>query len=171
RRIEPSMKGDPGQLELYLDAFSREFVEDRRLFAASFQARRRDDRTIELSGFAEYAEHRQAIVRFLRQLGFDRIDDQIIALPDTSLRDHVVGFVSADRAFVYDKTAPPRETVTECLRDEPVFLLRKIDGHYLIHCADGYLGYISTDAVRPADREEFASRLSRLDKTQTRQTV
>src|SRR5262249_19073444 len=61
QRIEPSAKGDPERLDFYVDAFQHEYVQDPRLFAATFHAMPRENRAVELTGQVEYSELRQAL--------------------------------------------------------------------------------------------------------------
>src|SRR3954471_22411762 len=43
KKIEPSGVGDPARLDVYLDFFKREFVEDPRIFAVDISAERSAD--------------------------------------------------------------------------------------------------------------------------------
>lgn len=170
RQIEPSGKGDIARLDDYVAFFKREFIEDPRMFAFDVSATQRAD-GISVSGFVEFAEHATALAGFLHRLGFKTDHTKLETLPRADLLNAPAGLVSVDRAFVFDRVEKPRETVTECLRDEHVFLLDVSDGHYLVHCADGYVGYLPKDAVTPVDLKTLASRLTQFGNEPNRQTL
>ena len=65
-------------------------------------------------------------------------------------RDHV-----ADRAFVYDKPDGPRETLTECVKGDGVFVLKATDSAVLCHAPSGYVGYIDAKNVKLVDGSAF----------------
>jgi cell wall-associated NlpC family hydrolase len=161
RKIEPDLKGDPSRLPVYLEFFKREFVKDPRLFAFNATIEPRDG-TIRITGNAEYREHQQAIERLLRTLGFDRIDNSIDQLPATDLGEQRFAFVIANHAPLLDRPQTPHEQVSDCLKDEPLFLLRKSSSDagdfFLCHNIEGYVGYVAAKDVHVVDQAEFVSR-------------
>jgi cell wall-associated NlpC family hydrolase len=161
RRIEPDLKGDVSRLAVYVDFWKRESVRDPRLFAADVSARIGHDQTIELRGFVENRAHAHSLELLLRTLGFKKIDNQIEALADSAM---CFGVVISARAFVYDRVAEPRESVTQVLAGEPVFILRSTDdGYCWIHGADGYVGFVQASQLKQIGREELTALLRRPD--------
>jgi hypothetical protein len=159
RTVQPDGVGVPERLPHYLALFRREFVEDPRQFAIDVRATTDDTGRVVLTGHLEYAEHRRALATFLGHLGFRDLDDRIELLPAGSLGEAPVAIVSAERAFLYGAPRPPRETLSEVVRGEPVFLLRDAgSGTFLAHAADGYVGYLDAAAVERVDAEAFVRR-------------
>lgn len=161
RKVEPSLKGDASRLPIYLDLFKREFVEDPRTFAVDLSAEVSADGIVKVAGRFEFDEHRRSLGEFLKMLGFDADLSALELMPLASLGDQRFAVVRADRAFVYDKPTAPRETLTEALRGDGLFLLAPAaDNHYLCHAADGYVGYVSGDALERMSGERFDSEMS-----------
>jgi cell wall-associated NlpC family hydrolase len=155
-KIEPSLKGDPSRAPLYLELFKREFVEDTRTFAFDVSGAAGSGGRIVLSGHVEFPEHRQALATFFERLGL-AIDDQTELLPSAKLGEKRFGVVTAPRTFVRDRpTGERRETLTECVKDDVVFLLKDAEGGQLLcHAPDGYVGYVAAADVRRIDGSEF----------------
>ena len=158
-KAEGGQRGNPARLSHYLDVFKREVVKDARLFAFDVRARTAADGAgaIVLEGFIEYVEQRDALLSFLRALGFDRIDDHIeTATEAVAPGASRLGLVTSPRAFLFDRTATPRETVSECTIGEAVYLLSdEQDGHFLCHAGDGYVGYVGAGHVLRVDQRAF----------------
>ncbi len=156
RRIEPSLKGNPGRLPQYIDLFKREFVEDPRTFAFDVTALPDRDGGVALFGRLEFEEHRRSLNEFLKHLGFADVRDELTLLPAAELGEQKFAVVRADRTFVYDKPAAPRETLTESLKGDGLFLLAPADNHHVLcHAADGYVGYVALDAIERMTGEQF----------------
>jgi cell wall-associated NlpC family hydrolase len=156
-KIEPSLKGDPARLPLYLELFKREFVEDTRTFA--FDVTGEGDQAsgkVILTGHIEFREHKDALARFLGHLGLS-IDDRTELLPSTTLGEKRFGLISVPRTFVKDRpTGDGRETLTECVAGDVVFLLKEAaGGQLLVHAPDLYVGYVAAADVRRIDAREF----------------
>ncbi|HTL30307.1 MAG TPA: C40 family peptidase [Tepidisphaeraceae bacterium] len=153
KKIEPSGVGDPARLDVYLEFFKREFVEDPRMFAIDIKAERQTDGTIALHGYVEYDEHRAAVESFLKQLGFAKIVNGISLLPDAP----ETGFgIVKSATFVVDRTTTPRENMTQCLPGDRIYILRTtMDDCYLIHAADGYVGYVLAKDVERVEAAKF----------------
>jgi cell wall-associated NlpC family hydrolase len=161
RKIEPSLKGDLSRLPQYLELFKREFVEDVRTFAIDLRATPTPDGVVNVSGRVEFDEHRRALGDLMGALGFATDLSRVELMPLASLGELKFAVVRADRAFVYDKPTAPRETLTESLRGDPLFLLAPAENnHYLCHAADGYVGYVSSDAIERMTGEGFDSEMN-----------
>lgn len=156
RKVEPSLKGDPARLPLYIELFKREFVEDPRTFAIDLTALPDRDGGIALFGHVEFEEHRRSLVEFLNHLGFLNVRDVLSVMPSRMLGENQYAVVRADRAFIHSKPTGPRETLTEALKGDGLFLLAPADdAHFLCHAADGYVGYVSGDALERMTGEQF----------------
>lgn len=160
RKVEPSLKGDPARLPIYIELFKREFVEDPRMFAIDLSATPLDERRVAVTGWIEFEEHRRSLAELLRHLGFVADLSGVSTYPAAALGEQKFAVVRADRAFVYDKPTAPREPLTESLSGDGLFLLAPADnGHFLCHAADGYVGYVSGDAIERMTGEQFDSAL------------
>jgi cell wall-associated NlpC family hydrolase len=157
RKIEPDLKGDISRLPVYLDFWKRESVRDPRLFPVDVSMKGTDDGAVVLSGFVEYPQHTLSLQMLLKTLGFKKIRQQIVVVSDQP-STVAGGIVCKPHTFVYDRTGSPRESVTELLFGEPVFILRRVDDQYQylwVHASDGYVGYVSAGDVNIIDRGAF----------------
>ena len=157
-KIEPSLKGDPSRAALYLELFKREFVEDPRTFAFDVSGSPDPSGTIVLSGHVEFDEHKQALAAFFQHLKL-KIDDRTELLPSAKLGEKRFAVVTAPRTFIKDRPiGEGRETLTECEKDDRLFLLKEADGgQFLCHAPDGYVGYVAAADVRCIDASEFTA--------------
>jgi cell wall-associated NlpC family hydrolase len=160
RKIEPSLVGDPNRLPQYLELFKREFVEDPRTFAINLSATSDANKNVSTAGWVEFEEHRHTLVEFLVRLGFTVANDGVEQLPDPKLGDERFAIATGDACFVYDKPAGLRETFTQCLPGDPLFVLKDVgDGILLCHAGDGYVGYVDAAQLRRVSGEAFDEHL------------
>jgi cell wall-associated NlpC family hydrolase len=161
RKVEPSLQGNFERLPLYMELFKREFVEDTRTFALDVTAKVVDRSRVAVTGYVEFDEHRRSLATFFKHLGFETNLDGLHLYPAASLGKERFGVVRADSAYVYSKSIPPRETLTESLKGDGLFLLGPVEnGHYRCHAADGYVGYVAADAVDRVSGETFDARMN-----------
>ncbi|MBN1853001.1 MAG: C40 family peptidase [Pirellulales bacterium] len=157
QKIEPDGIGIPDRVPMYIRFFQRELINDVRLFAFSVTPRWRDDGILELTGFVEFQENRDMMARFLKQLGFDRVENQIEVLPSKELKDQLYGFIATTHCFCFDRPTGDKEVVTDCLLGEPVYLLKEAkNGFFLCHTVEGYTGYVDGKRIRRVDASEFS---------------
>lgn len=161
RKVEPSLVGDPSRLGMYLELFKREFVEDPRTFAINLSATADAEKRLTTSGWVEFDEHRKALGEFLKHLGFIVASDGVELLPDAKLGDDArFAIATGDACFIYDKPAGLRETFTQCLPGDPLFVLKDVgDGILLCHAGDGYVGYVAASQLRRVSGEAFDAHL------------
>ena len=159
-KAEADRRGRPERLTHYLEVFKRELIKDARLFAFDVRGRVSSGDAggaVVLEGFAEFSEQRDALISFLRALGFDKIEDRTAAAPaavDAAAKSF--GLVTKPRTFLFDRTSTPRETVSECTIGEGLYLLQdEREGHLLCHASDGYVGYVPADHVMRVDARRF----------------
>ncbi len=155
RQVEPSGKPDVRRSGTYLTFLASRLALDRRLtlFDVSAVAGKG---CVRLEGSVEWRELRRSAEQFFLALGFPQVDNRIVVLPDAGLGDRRYGRIRVDHVPSYDRPVGEREMVTECLRDDPVWLLRADQGKtYLCHSAEGYLGYVDRRAVEVMTKDEF----------------
>ncbi len=161
RKVEPSLQGNFERLPLYVELFKREFVEDTRTFAIDVTAKAIDSKRVTMGGYVEYDEHRRSLGEFLKYLGFTTDMEGLNLYPVSSLGKARFAIVRADTAYVYSRSLPPRETLTESLKGDGLFLLGPPEnGYFRCHAADGYVGYVAADAIERVDGETFDARLN-----------
>jgi cell wall-associated NlpC family hydrolase len=158
RKIEPDLKGQIDRLPQYVDFFHREVGNDARLVAFEVQVSPQADGTLQLTGFVEFPETRNALAEFLGHLGF-AVDNQLETLPAADLGNRTLGFLKTSRAMSYDRPHGRRGAVTECIYAEPLYLLRQDGDQMLVHGGEGYLGYIPADDIHLVTEAEFANYL------------
>ena len=151
RRVEPSGKGDPARLTQYIEFFKSESVDDPRLFLFEVMA----DGMV-LRGNIEFPEHKEALFGLLDRLGL-KVRDETELLVATRM-----GVVTATRTFVRASavaaaSSDRRETLTECVQGDVVFLLKQAGDQALCHATDGYIGYISASDVKWLDDAPVAT--------------
>jgi len=92
----------------------------------------------------------------LRAVGIKDIRSEIRQLPDRSqLGDKLFGACQVPMARTFRDTSRRSGMQTQLMFGEPVFLLDRADGHYLLHAGDGYWGWVAERAIRPMTVEEF----------------
>jgi cell wall-associated NlpC family hydrolase len=155
---EPTGHADAARLASYLAVLKHDLVHDARLIAFSPAAELRSD-TVVLTGFAEYPELRDTAVKFLHVLGFPRVADRMELLPSSNLEGKPFAIATAGKAFLYDKPQSPHESLTQALKGEALFLLKKDGDFYLCHSAEGYVGYVAAADVRVVDEAAMTAAL------------
>ena len=147
RQVEPDLVGDTGRLPQYIDFFRSRLANDTRLFAFDVHGVPTGDRRVSLRGHVEFSQTRDGLIRFLKRLGFDVSDEGLETLPDDALGEERFGWVRTSHTLSYDSPVAPRSVVTDCLLGEPLYLLREVDNHLLVHSGEGYLGYVAAADV------------------------
>ncbi len=161
RKVEPSLKGDLARLPLYVELFKREFVEDTRTFAIDLTAVAMANNGVAVNGRVEFEEHRRSLGEFFKHLGFVANVEGVGLYPSTALGDEQFAVVRADHTFIYAKPVGPRETLTDSLNGDGLFLLAPADnGHFLCHATDGYVGYVSGDAIERMTAKQFGAAMN-----------
>lgn len=161
RKIEPDLRGDSSRLAQYIRFYQQELANDVRLFAfqVTAAAEPNDAKSVRLTGYVEFPEHRAAVANLLRVLGFDILANDIALLPAEALGELRFGLLTASSSRSYDQSSGDQDVVTECLLGEALFLLKKSDQHYLCHSGEGYLGYVAVRDIRSLNEIQFVSYL------------
>ena len=159
--VEPEGTGRPDRLPQYIEFFKREMIDDVRVFAFDVQVEPHANGQVVVKGFAEFEETCVALIKFLRCLGFDQVDDQTEVLPSEDLGPRQFGFVKAAHSLSFDRSSAESEVVSDCLLGSPLYLLKEMDeGFYLCHSDEGYVGYVAANDVHRVDAKEFARYVS-----------
>jgi gamma-D-glutamyl-L-lysine dipeptidyl-peptidase len=117
------------------------------LFAFDVRAVPAGDGRVALEGYVEFSQTRVGLIGFLERLGFKVTADRLETLPEDALGDRRFGFVRTSHTLSYSSPSEPRSVVTDCLLGEPLYLLREVDDHLLVHSGEGYLGYVAAADV------------------------
>jgi cell wall-associated NlpC family hydrolase len=155
RRMEPDLAGRAERLDQYVAAFRSEMGNDARLFAFDVRAVPNSSGQVELQGHIEFPETRAALVRYLGLLGF-AVEDRLVTLPAAELGERIFGLVKVSHSYGYDRPGGRRTIETDCLLGEPLYLLREVDGQFLVHSGEGYVAYLSEADVLRVDAAAFA---------------
>lgn len=157
-RIEPDLVGRPNRLPLYVQLYKATFTSDRRLFHFDAEAAYDNTtQTVTLTGTAEYPEHKAGLERMLHFMGFENIQNQIKLLPDPALKGNNHAIVTAQQSFIYSATTEPRETITQTIFGDTLYVLAATENDtLLVHSPDGYTGYITAADTMLADAAGIA---------------
>ena len=147
REVEPDLVGEIERLPQYVDFIRSRLANDTRLFAFDVQAVPTGGAGVALEGYVEFSQTREGLIRFLERLGFEVSGDGFDTLPDDALGEKRYGFVRTSHTLSYSKPTEPRSVVTDCLLGEPLYLLREVGDHLLVHSGGGYLGYVAAADV------------------------
>lgn len=155
RQIEPDLLGKASRLPQYVDFYRTRLANDTRLFAFDVEAKPSADGRVALEGYVEFPQTRDGLMGFLERLGFHVSSDGLKMLPDEALGEKRFGFVRASHTLSYSSPSEPRSVVTECLLGEPLYVLREVDEHLLVHSGEGYLGYVAAADVYRVSARAF----------------
>ncbi len=156
-KVEPDLEGHKDRLDLYIDLYKRELIIDTNLFATNLTAEWDEGAgVVRLSGYVNYSQNHEALLLLFHYLGFEEVIDEVEVLPSEALGAEKFALVTAKTAFTYGAPEAPRETMTEALMGDPVFLLRDAgNGYYLGKSAEGYVGYIDGANIVRVDADRF----------------
>lgn len=159
RRVEPELAGKPERVPHYVEFFRSELANDSRLCAFHVTANVVDGNRVELLGYTEFPETREALAKYLKVLGF-KVDDRMESLPAAALGKEIFGLVQVPHSICYDQPNGRQRPENDCLIGEPLYILREENGHLLVHSGEGYLGYVRSKDVLRVDAAGFAKYLA-----------
>jgi hypothetical protein len=129
---------------------------DARIYAFHVDVRTSDEGPLVLSGYVEFVEIRDALVKCLHRLGFNELDDRIEILPSQELGPLKYGVFKTTHSLSLQEPQRGTEVVTDGVLGEAVFLLKKAaNDFFLCHTAEGYLGFIESSAIQRMEEGEF----------------
>jgi len=112
--------------------------------------------TVVLRGTSSVAPLCQSMQQALEKAGVARVRNEMRILPDRKrLGEDLFGACVAPMALTYARPLPVAPVQTQLLYGEPLFLLDRVGGYYLVQAGDGYWGWVREDAVRPMARGQF----------------
>jgi len=86
----------------------------------------------------------------LRAVGLEQIRNQIRLLPDEDrLGEHLFGVCRVPTALAFDRPDESGGLQTQLLFGEPLFLLDRANGYFLLHAGDGYWGWVRRESIQP----------------------
>ena len=189
RKVEPSLSGDVKRLNVYLEFFKREFVEDPRQFAISLQPVEAGNGKWHVSGYVEYIEHQRALAEVLRHLSLDEsVEDRTQLLPTIGVENDRYALVTAERCFVHDRSEGRGEVLTECVAGDALFVLKDdqpggggrngagssagtdagdergsgggAGGRVLVHAKSGYVGWVDSACLVRVGKDGFDKQIN-----------
>lgn len=98
------------------------------------------------------------IKQALTAVGIERVRSEMRLLPEQgNLGEQWFGTCVATMALTFTKPSEGAPPQTQLLYGEPVYLLDRADGFYLLLSGDGYWGWVREGCVRPMSRAEFSA--------------
>lgn len=93
----------------------------------------------------------------LAGVGIAPVSSEVQALPDPALGAQRFAVTRVAAALTYGKPGRRGPLQTELLYGEPLLLLAKEGQDYLLHAADGYVGWVHAGAVQPLTAAQYAA--------------
>lgn len=135
-------------LRTHIALIESKFVPDKR--TGIFQSEIRKDRQagIIITGETLYPEAVEEIKEMIKSKGW-QITDSMMILPEPELEDKTWGLISVSVANIRSKPSHPAELVTQAVMGNPVRILKKKQGWFLVQTPDNYIGWTNTSSVQP----------------------
>ena len=112
--------------------------------------------TVVLTGKTNTPDVADGLQNTLNAAGFVNVRNEVQSLPDrVNLGQYLYGICHVPSALTYAKPDTTAGLQSQLLFGEPLFLLDKADGYYLLHAGDGYWGWVNQNAVQPVTAEQF----------------
>ncbi len=155
-RLAPDGQGDPRQLTHYLRSFQDSVLQDHRICAFHVNACAVSDGSVVLTGYAEFVEMRDALIEFLRCLGFESITNNVELFPSRGLGELRFGLVRSAHSLVLTKPSGDSTTATDVMLGEPLFLLHDVAPEFVLcHTGEGYVGFVRQSDILRIDADHF----------------
>lgn len=157
--VEPSLKGDPARLQVYIKLYERELLAEPRLFASRVAATWNEAAgAVILDGYVQFEENKVSLDRLFHYLDFEMVQNNVEVLPSAKLGTKRFALVTAPRSFLFDKPSEPHERLDEALLGEPIYLLREAEqGFFLCASQEGYIGVIDGAHITRVDERAFTA--------------
>jgi hypothetical protein len=115
-----------------------------------------DGDTVVIGGATNIAIMRETLADALRAVGIDNVRNELRVLPEEGhLGDQRYGVCIAPMALTFAEPSEAGGLRSQLLYGEPVLLLDRDQGYYLLHGGDGYGGWVRQDCVRVVSADEF----------------
>lgn len=155
RQICPEGALPPSRAAWYCDLHRKVLMSDTTVVYFEPQVSVSGD-SVTLTGATENSLLPLGLLTSLQSLGITRVDNRVRLLPDESRLDGRL--FGACRAMMVRTFKKPEETstpMTQIFYGEPLFLLDREAGFYLVHSSEGYIGWVRERAVQPMILEQF----------------
>ncbi len=157
RQIAPGGHITPQQAGWFCQLYARLSLSNRTQIYFEPEARVDGDAVV-LSGGTTDNQLTEGMLHALRTAGIENVRKEMRVLPDAAvLGEHLFGACRVTMARTFAKPAESAGPQTQLLYGEPLFLLDRREGHYLIQGSDGYWGWVREEAVAPMTRAQFAA--------------
>lgn len=142
-----------------IDLYKRTVLSDRTIFHVDVRAVNREGGWA-LVGAVNHPLLRDAIEQLLLAAGIEAIENELRVLPDEAVGASRHGITQIPMAMTWGQPREGASVQTQLLLGDPVYLLdRSEDGtYYLVHGADGYVGWVRREAIRLLTAAEFHRR-------------
>jgi hypothetical protein len=115
-----------------------------------------DGDTVVLGGATNVPHLRELLVTALQAVGVQKIRNEMRVLPEEGRLDGArVGACVAPMALTFNRPSEAAGVQTQLLYGEPLLLLDRDAGYYLMHGGDGYWGWVRESCVRVMAADEF----------------
>jgi len=175
RAFEPSGKPTLERIDDYIRIYMEKNIFDPKVTVFDVRAEEKGG-TITLTGEVLFPRHKSGLERVFGILGFDKIENNIDLLPESSLFPKAFGVVIPEAASIKRSPMERSEQVNQVLKDGPVRLLKRHESgkFFLVQGPDAYIGWMDSENIRrmtlvewirhrKIERDDSASRKKILD--------
>ncbi|HOA74335.1 MAG TPA: NlpC/P60 family protein [Phycisphaerae bacterium] len=122
-----------------------------------------EGQTVVVGGATNHPVLQKTLETMLRQAGLKDVRSEMRLLPEEGRleRDGWFGVCVAPMALDFGRPAEGGPLQSQLLYGEPVFLLDRQDGFYLVQGGDGYVGWVREDCIVPMTRAAFRAYLDK----------
>jgi hypothetical protein len=115
-----------------------------------------DGDTVVVGGATNIAIMRETLADALRAVGVAKVRNEMRVLPeDGNLGDQRYGVCIAPTALTFGEPSEAGNLCSQLLYGEPLLLLDRDQGYFLLHGGDGYVGWVREECVRVVPADEF----------------
>lgn len=103
-------------------------------------------------------DNKNALDRLIDRLNTElniSVENKVLLLPDTALKNNVFGIVSVSVANMRKENDHDAEMVSQTILGTIVKLLKKKSGFYLVQTPDGYLGWVESGSLVICDENKI----------------
>lgn len=146
----------PARAKWFCDLYIKQTFSDRTNVAFYPDVKTEGD-TVLIGGTTNHTALLHTLETALRSAGVKNVRSEMRLLPEEGRLDpdRWFGTCVAPMSLAFGKPADNGSLQTQLLYGEPVYLLDKQDGFYLVQGGDGYCGWVREAGIRPLSREEF----------------
>ena len=155
RRVWPEGDLPVERAAWFCDMFLRTALSDRSMVHLEPRTSVDGD-TVVVGGATNIAIMRETLTDALRAVGVKKVHHEVRVLPEEGhLDDERYGVCVAPMALTFAEASEAAGLRSQLLYGEPVLLLDRDAGYFLLHGGDGYCGWVREDCVRVMSVDEF----------------